>query len=91
MADRRPQPITVVRSVILCIGVLALLLGSAQAQADRRVVVLPTTGVVDQVMAGYLREGITAAACQRGAWPSSSSWTRRAARSRPRATSSRRS
>ena len=62
MAHRRPQPITVVRSVILCIGVLALLLGSAQAQADRRVVVLPTAGVVDQVMAGYLREGITAAA-----------------------------
>ncbi len=62
MAHRRPPRITLVRSLILSMGVLALLVGSAQAQGDRRVVVLPTTGVVDQVMAGYLREGITAAA-----------------------------
>jgi membrane-bound serine protease (ClpP class) len=62
MAHRRPQRITLVRSLILGIAVLALLLGSAQAQDDRRVVVLPTAGVVDQVMAGYLREGITSAA-----------------------------
>jgi membrane-bound serine protease (ClpP class) len=62
MADRSPPRITLVRGLILSIGVLALLVGSAQAQGERRVVVLPTTGVVDQVMAGYLREGIAAAA-----------------------------
>ena len=62
MAHRRPPRITLVRSLMLSMGVLALLVGSTQAQGDRRVVVLPTTGVVDQVMAGYLREGITAAA-----------------------------
>ena len=62
MAHRRPPRITLVRSLILSMGVLALLVGSAQAQGDRRVVVLPTTGVVDQVMAGYVQEGIAAAA-----------------------------
>ncbi len=62
MADRRPPRITLVRSLILSVGVLALLVGSAQAQGKPRVVVLPATGVVDQVMAGFVREGITAAA-----------------------------
>lgn len=62
MTRRRPPRITLVRSLILSMGVLALLVGSTQAQSDQRVVVLPTTGVVDQVMAGYLRDGIAAAA-----------------------------
>jgi membrane-bound serine protease (ClpP class) len=48
--------------VLLLVGMLALLVGSAVGQAERRVVVLPTTGVVDQVMAGYLSEGIASAA-----------------------------
>jgi membrane-bound serine protease (ClpP class) len=42
-------------------GVLSLLAGSALAQ-DKRVVVLPTTGIVDSVMAGYLADGISKAA-----------------------------
>jgi membrane-bound serine protease (ClpP class) len=41
---------------------LALLAGIASGQDAGRVVVLPTDGVVDQVMAGYLREGLTRAA-----------------------------
>ena len=40
----------------------ALLLAAHQAQDGApRVVVLPTSGIVDQVMAGYLREGIATA------------------------------
>lgn len=60
----------IVRSIPAIFIVLGLvgLLGSGTAAlaadggAGRRVVVLPTTGVVDQVMAGYLRDGIARAA-----------------------------
>jgi membrane-bound serine protease (ClpP class) len=50
-------------SLFFAAGLSALLVGSAFAQetAGPRVYVLPTGGVVDQVMAGYLREGIAKA------------------------------
>ncbi len=44
---------------LLLAGVLGLLAASVQAADDgRRVIVLPTSGVVDQIMSNYLREGI---------------------------------
>ena len=52
------------RAVLLLVGAVVLLVGSAAGQGERRVVVLPTSGVVDQVMAGYLREGIARAASE---------------------------
>ncbi len=62
MADRRALRTRLVRTVLILAAALMLLLGSTLAQDERRVVVLPATGVVDQVMAGYLREGIASAA-----------------------------
>jgi membrane-bound serine protease (ClpP class) len=48
-------------SVLMLLG-LALTLASGARGAEPRVVVLPTTGVVDQVMAGYVASGISRAA-----------------------------
>jgi membrane-bound serine protease (ClpP class) len=59
VTHRRPSSLTVVRMLLLLVGVFSLLVSSVQAQGDeRRVIVLPTTGVVDQIMSTYLREGI---------------------------------
>jgi membrane-bound serine protease (ClpP class) len=59
VTHRRPSSLTVVRVFLLLLGVFSLLVSSVQAQGDeRRVIVLPTTGVVDQIMSTYLREGI---------------------------------
>jgi membrane-bound serine protease (ClpP class) len=45
--------------LLLLAGVFSLLAASVQAQDDeQQVIVLPTTGVVDQIMSNYLREGI---------------------------------
>jgi len=45
--------------LLLLAGVFSLLTASVQAQDDeQQVIVLPTTGVVDQIMSNYLREGI---------------------------------
>jgi membrane-bound serine protease (ClpP class) len=56
---RRPSSLTLVRMLLLLAGVFSLLAASVQAQDDeRQVIVLPTTGVVDQIMSNYLREGI---------------------------------
>jgi membrane-bound serine protease (ClpP class) len=55
---------TVVRlfaRLALLAGLFGLLSGGARA-AEPQVVVLPTTGIVDQVMAAYVREGIASAA-----------------------------
>jgi membrane-bound serine protease (ClpP class) len=47
------------------LGALLLLAGAVRGQDEGpRVVLLPTTGVVDQIMAGYLTEGIARAAAQ---------------------------
>ena len=59
---RRPSPLALVRSILLLFATLALL-GSAVGAQDEgngtpRVIVLPTSGVVDQIMAEYLRAGI---------------------------------
>jgi membrane-bound serine protease (ClpP class) len=46
----------------LLLGVLGILSGGPARAAGPRVVVLPATGVVDNVLAGYLAEGISVAA-----------------------------
>lgn len=50
------------RALPLMMGFAALFGGSASADGPRTVYVLPATGVVDQVMADYLRDGIANAA-----------------------------
>jgi membrane-bound serine protease (ClpP class) len=48
--------------LLFAMGLAALLVGTAYgAEPAQRVYVLPTSGIVDQVMAGYLREGIAKA------------------------------
>jgi len=59
MAHRRPSSLTFIRTLLLLVGVFSLLASTVQAGDDERtVIVLPTTGVVDQIMSNYLREGI---------------------------------
>jgi membrane-bound serine protease (ClpP class) len=45
----------------LAMGIFALAAGGTSAAGDREVIVLPTTGIVDQGMAQYLAEGIARA------------------------------
>jgi membrane-bound serine protease (ClpP class) len=45
----------------LAIGIFALAAGGTSAAGEREVIVLPTTGIVDQGMAHYLAEGIARA------------------------------
>jgi membrane-bound serine protease (ClpP class) len=45
----------------LAIGIFALAAGGTSAAPEREVIVLPTTGIVDQGMAHYLAEGIARA------------------------------
>lgn len=52
----------VVRLLPMVVGLLLLVGGGVRGQEPGHVVVLPTEGVVDQVLAGYLREGIADAA-----------------------------
>jgi membrane-bound serine protease (ClpP class) len=49
------------RLVPLVAGLVLLLAGGARGSEPGSVVLLPTTGIVDQVMANYLREGIARA------------------------------
>ncbi len=53
---------TLARLLPLVAGLLMLVAGGARGADPGSVVVLPTKGIVDQVMAGYLREGIADAA-----------------------------
>jgi membrane-bound serine protease (ClpP class) len=65
VTHRRLSPLAVLRIVMLLTGVLAMLASTVQAQeGERTVVVLPTTGVVDQIISNYIREGIDAAVAQ---------------------------
>jgi membrane-bound serine protease (ClpP class) len=58
MAHRRHTPLIVFRLLLLA-GLLSLVAGAAVAQDEEpAVIVLPTSGVVDQIMSNYLREGI---------------------------------
>jgi membrane-bound serine protease (ClpP class) len=50
-----------VSTLCLALGVLGIMVGSLRAAGEREVVVLPAEGVVDNVMAGYLAEGIARA------------------------------
>jgi membrane-bound serine protease (ClpP class) len=61
VVHRRLSPLTLVRSVLLVAGLVGLLMSTVVAQdtpTNAKVIVLPTSGVVDQIMAGYLRGGI---------------------------------
>jgi membrane-bound serine protease (ClpP class) len=53
-----------ISSLLLALGLSALLVGSAfgQEESGPRVYVMPTTGIVDHVMAGYINEGLAKAA-----------------------------
>ena len=57
-----PAPLKLVRTLMVLAGLMAVVGTAARAQEQAPVVVLPTTGVVDQIMANYLREGIDRAA-----------------------------
>jgi membrane-bound serine protease (ClpP class) len=59
---RRRLRTRLARGAVLIAAAVALLASVAAGQDAGRVVVLPANGVVDQVMAGYLREGIAQAA-----------------------------
>lgn len=56
------SPIPLLRLVFLCSALLGILASGARASDPGSVVILPTTGIVDQVMAGYIGEGINRAA-----------------------------
>jgi membrane-bound serine protease (ClpP class) len=61
VVHRRLSPLTLVRSVLLVAGLVGLLMSTVVAQGtptSAKVIVLPTSGVVDQIMASYLRGGI---------------------------------
>ena len=50
------------RRLLFAMGLALLVVGAAQAaEPTRRVYVLPTSGIVDQVMAGYLRDALLVA------------------------------
>lgn len=67
MAYRRLSSLTLIRSLLLLVGAISLLASTVAGQEDeRQVIVLPTTGVVDQIMSNYIREGIDEAV-RRGA------------------------
>ncbi|MBA2570293.1 MAG: nodulation protein NfeD [Chloroflexi bacterium] len=55
------QLVAPLQAATLLLGVLLLLAAPASAATAGTVYVLPTTGVVDQVMAGYLRDAIARA------------------------------
>ena len=63
---RRISPLRVVRLVLLLVGALSLLASTVVAHDEEaapggHVVVLPTNGIVDQIMSEYLRAGIARA------------------------------
>jgi membrane-bound serine protease (ClpP class) len=62
LVPRRPIPLHLAPALLVLAGLLGLVVGAARGQGPAPVVVLPTSGVVDQIMAGYLREGIARAA-----------------------------
>jgi membrane-bound serine protease (ClpP class) len=51
--------------ILIVLGLFSLVAGAVRAQEEQpTVVVLPTSGVVDQIVSNYLREGIDRAAAQ---------------------------
>jgi membrane-bound serine protease (ClpP class) len=60
---RRRIPVHLASGIIVLAGLLMLIAGTVRGQeSSGTVIVLPTSGVVDQIMAGYVREGIAKAA-----------------------------
>ncbi|MBA2314107.1 MAG: nodulation protein NfeD [Chloroflexi bacterium] len=53
-----------VNAALVCLGLIGMVAGGMRAAGAGDVVVLPTTGVVDNVMAGYLRDGVARAASE---------------------------
>ena len=62
MTLRARRPLLSIARLLLAVGLSAAVVATIYgADAQKRVYVLPTSGVVDQVMAGYLRDGIARA------------------------------
>lgn len=61
MPRRTRHPLLAIRVSLLLVGLAALLIATVRGAEPGTVTVLPTTGVVDQVMSNYLREGIARA------------------------------
>ena len=65
---RQISPLALVRMVLVLMGTLSLLASTVTAQDEAtpggKVIVLPTSGVVDQIMAEYLRAGIDRGAAE---------------------------
>lgn len=55
------RAIRLVSGIFMVLGVGLLLAGPIAAAGERRVIVLPATGIVDHVLAGYLADGIARA------------------------------
>lgn len=55
------RAIRLVSVTFMVLGVALLLAGPIAAAGERRVIVLPATGIVDHVLAGYLADGISRA------------------------------
>ncbi|CAN5653801.1 nodulation protein NfeD [soil metagenome] len=55
------RPIRHLARLCLALGLAAFLVGSVYGAEPARVYVMPTSGIVDQIMAGYLRDGIARA------------------------------
>ena len=55
------RTIRLAAGLFMVLGVLLLLAGPIAAAGERRVIVLPATGIVDHVLAGYLDDGIARA------------------------------
>jgi membrane-bound serine protease (ClpP class) len=55
------RTIRLAAGIFMVLGVLLLLAGPIAAAGERRVIVLPATGIVDHVLAGYLDDGIARA------------------------------
>ena len=64
MPSRRPSTLAIVRTTMLLAGLLALLVGTVRGQERPAVVVLPVSGVIDQIVANYIREGIDRAVAE---------------------------
>jgi membrane-bound serine protease (ClpP class) len=61
LVPRRRIPVHLAPAVFVLAGLLGLVAGTVRGQEAAPVVVLPTSGVVDQIMAGYIRDGIAKA------------------------------
>jgi membrane-bound serine protease (ClpP class) len=64
LVPRRRIPVHLAPGILVLAGLLGLIAGTVRGQDATPVLVLPTSGVVDQIMASYVREGIAKAAAE---------------------------